>query len=193
MQVEETVYNHTIKCTHSFSEKCHNTFVTDYVPTQERKCDTSFEKKCDITYQPTAFNKTVEICDEPLKKVCDDSFQGEEVCNTKYETSCETTYNEHEAEQDEPVCKMVTERKCNGVLVQNSTESEPDESIRTRRSAVARIENGTLFKVGELENCEEWQIQKCTVEKKLVKKTHPETSCKKHPRQVCAPSNCKFV
>merc|ERR1719233_1313416 len=39
MQVEETVYDKVIKCQHTFTEKCHDTFITDYVPTQERKCN----------------------------------------------------------------------------------------------------------------------------------------------------------
>ena len=52
MQVEVTVYEDKIKCQHTFTEKCHDTFVTDYIPTQERKCETSFDKNCHITYRP---------------------------------------------------------------------------------------------------------------------------------------------
>merc|ERR1719233_912011 len=60
MQVEETVYDKVIKCQHTFTEKCHDTFITDYVPTQERKCETSFSKNCHITYKPMMFEETVE-------------------------------------------------------------------------------------------------------------------------------------
>ena len=95
MVSEETVYDNTIKCTHSLTEKCHSTFVTDYLPTQERKCEPSFEKKCQITYQPMAFDERVEICDEPLNKVCDPTYEGDEVSSTQFETSCETRYKEH--------------------------------------------------------------------------------------------------
>ena len=52
MQVEVTVYEDKIKCQHTFTEKCHDTFITDYIPTQERKCETSFDKNCHITYMP---------------------------------------------------------------------------------------------------------------------------------------------
>ena len=52
MQVETTVYEDKVKCQHTFTEKCHDTFITDYIPTQERKCDTSFDKNCHITYKP---------------------------------------------------------------------------------------------------------------------------------------------
>ena len=114
MQVEETVYEEKVKCTHKFSEKCHDTFITDYVPTQEKKCETSFEKNCHITYKPMVrvakiflenylnifccvvqmFEEDVEICNEPLTKICNNDTvgQGETVCNTHYETVCETRW-----------------------------------------------------------------------------------------------------
>ncbi|XP_023333008.1 uncharacterized protein LOC111704869 isoform X2 [Eurytemora carolleeae] len=188
MQVEEIVHDNIIKCTHSFTEKCHNIFITDYAPSQEEKCSTSFEKNCHITYQPMAFDEKVEICDEPLKKVCNDSITGEEVCRTEYETSCETRYKIHTVEQDEPVCKMVMEKKCDGVVVDNQDQAN---NGRGRRS-IARIENGEEF-IRQAENCEEWPVQKCTLEKKTVTKSNPETSCQKHPKKVCTTSNCKFV
>ena len=37
MQVEETVHCTIQKCTHSFAEKYHKTFITDYAPTQEEE------------------------------------------------------------------------------------------------------------------------------------------------------------
>lgn len=137
MQVEETVYDKVIKCQHTFTEKCHDTFITDYVPTQERKCETSFSKNCHITYKPMMFEETVEICNEPLQKVCNNETvgQGEEICKTHYETNCETRFKEHEVEQDEPVCKMVTERKCNDVRVP-VPESTGFLLRRKRRQAV---------------------------------------------------------
>merc|ERR1712142_487299 len=137
MQVEETVYEEKVKCQHTFSEKCHDTFITDYVPTQEKKCETSFAKNCHITYKPMMFEETVEICNEPLQKVCNNETvgQGEEICKTHYETNCETRFKEHEVEQDEPVCKMVTERKCNDVRVP-VPESTGFLLRRKRRQAV---------------------------------------------------------
>ena len=46
------IENNKVKCQHTFTEKCHDTFITDYIPTQERKCETSFDKNCHITYKP---------------------------------------------------------------------------------------------------------------------------------------------
>merc|ERR1711892_886365 len=195
MQVEETVYENRIKCQHTFTEKCHDTFITDYIPTQERKCETSFQKNCHITYKPMMFEETVEICNEPLRKVCNNETVGEEICKTHYETTCETRYKEHEVEQDEPVCKMVTERKCNDVRV--PVPGSTGFLRRRRRQADVTLSESLglegdtdLLSVGQ--ECEDWQVQKCTLEKKVVKKTNPETSCQKMPREICAPSNCAF-
>jgi len=224
MQVEETVYEDRIKCQHTFTEKCHDTFITDYIPTQERKCETSFQKNCHITYKPMMFEETVEICNEPLKKVCNNETEGkgEEICKTHYETNCETRFKEHEVEQDEPVCRMVTERKCNDVRV--PVPGSTGFLRRNKRQAVADGDSGLtndggippltddsglgpgsafpeidgnqlqtlsdkdLLSIGE--ECEEWPVQKCTLEKKVVKKVNPETSCQKMPREICAPGNC---
>lgn len=205
MQVEETVFDERIKCQHTFTEKCHETYITDYVPTQEKKCETSFEKNCHITYKPMVFEETVEVCKQPLVKTCSNGTVGEEVCTTQYETNCETRYKEHIVEQDEPVCEMVTERRCNGVNVpipadETSNDLVPEELKFRRR----RQEDTTLqpeIQIGGLNttdsvnvgiDCEEWPIQKCRLEKKVVKKNNPETSCRKIPREICAPSNCAF-
>lgn len=207
MQVEETVYEEKVKCQHTFSEKCHDTFITDYVPTQEKKCETSFDKNCHITYKPMMFEEDVEICNEPLTKTCNNNTigQGETVCNTHYETICETRYKEHEVKQDEPECEMVIEKKCKEVTI-----PVPNIQFRRRRQVgdpdvggAPALTSGdlgpdvdvdlapdtdSLVSIGE--ECEEWPVQKCTLTEKVVKKTTPDTACEKIPKEICAPSNC---
>jgi len=201
MQVETTVYEDKVKCQHTFTEKCHDTFITDYTPTQEKKCDQSFEKNCHITYRPMMFEEKVRVCDEGLKKVCDEKTigRGEEICKTHYETTCETRFKEHGIEQDVPVCGMVTQRRCNGVLVPVPNKEVEDGVNRVRRQAgdAAGVEENSVesekdfLNIGE--ECEEWPVQKCTVQRKVVKKVNPDTSCRKVPREICAPSNCVFL
>jgi len=209
MQVEETVYDNVEKCQHSFSEKCHDTYITDYVATQEDKCETSFKKNCHITYQPMMFKEKVTVCNEPLEKKCSDDYQGPNICKTHYETICETRYKEHEVEQDEPVCEMVIEKRCDNVRVPIASGNEV---TRRRRQADFNnlINNGQFSNIdgNDLnefalrqfddsvsvgEECEDWPVQKCTLEKKTVTKSNPITDCRKVSKQICAPDNCQFV
>jgi hypothetical protein len=46
------VYDQGIKCHHSYQEKCHLTYITDYQSTSEEKCETTFKKNCHITFKP---------------------------------------------------------------------------------------------------------------------------------------------
>ena len=43
------------------------------------------------------------------------------------------------------------------------------------------------------DECDEWPVERCTVEKKLVKKVTPETGCHKEPVELCAPKGCGFT
>ena len=124
-----------------------------------------------------AFDKKVEICDEPLKKICNDTIVGEEVCRTEYETSCETRYKNHTVEQDDPICKMVMEKKCEG------TGNNQAQVITTRRRSIARIENREQF-TRQPDNCKNGQFRSVHKRKKTVTKSTPETSCQKYPREV---------
>ena len=37
--------------TFSYSQKCHTTYTTDFVPEQEEKCEENFKKNCFIEYR----------------------------------------------------------------------------------------------------------------------------------------------
>ena len=49
-------------------------------------------------------------------------------------------------------------------------------------------EEDNVVNIGE--ECEEWPVQKCELQKKKVTKTNPETACEKIPKEICAPSGC---
>ena len=82
--MEETVWEEKIRCEHRFTEKCHDTFITDYVATQvtisgalqvfycyskERKCETSFRKNCHITYKPVVRSHIYSVLEYPKNTI----------------------------------------------------------------------------------------------------------------------------
>jgi len=173
MQVPRTVWEDKIVCQHKLSEKCHTTFLTDYVPTQERKCHTSYNKRCRITYKPSVTEEKVSVCRDSLEKSCSEDTVGETVCKTIYQTQCNTRYNEMTMEEDQPVCELTTQTKCELTANQTNTNNDVLPNF-----------------VNNVPNCVDWPVKKCRLEKKLVKKVKPETWCEKYSQNVCAPSNC---
>merc|ERR1719346_975758 len=148
--------------------------LTDYQSSTEEKCETTFKKNCHITFRPIPFNETVRVCHNPLVRTCNNDTEGEPICNTYYETVCETSYKSYEVEQDEPICKMELMKKCDNVTI-----NVPEE-LRA-----ARQDNGANVVTVD-QNCEEWPVQTCKLEKKKVKKVHPDTACKKNSsRSLC--------
>merc|ERR1712051_673040 len=51
VMVEETEYDDVVTCKHSYSEKCHTTYTTDFEPQQEEDCEENFVKSCFIEYK----------------------------------------------------------------------------------------------------------------------------------------------
>ena len=42
MMVEETEYEEVVTCDHSYDRRCHTSYVTSYVSTQQEECDENF-------------------------------------------------------------------------------------------------------------------------------------------------------
>jgi len=163
IMTEETVYDEVITCDHSYDKRCHTSYVTNYESQQEEECEEHFKKICYIDYEPLAYNETVEVCRTPVVKDC--GKEGPAICQTVYESECWTKQNVHEVEDDVTSCQTVLEQKCKEVTVGYTTKDE----------------------------CDEWPVEKCSVEKKLVKKVTPETGCHKEPVELCAPKGCGFT
>ena len=64
--VQETEYDDVITCKHSYSEKCHTTYTTDFEPQQEEECSENFLKHCHIDFKPRATEENVQYCYTPL-------------------------------------------------------------------------------------------------------------------------------
>ena len=80
--VEETEYDDHIECHHSYSERCHTTYTTDFEPQQEEECNENFRKSCFIEYKKIAIEEPVRQCHTPL--ICEGV--GPEECKTVYES-----------------------------------------------------------------------------------------------------------
>ena len=88
VMVEETEYDDVITCKHSYSEKCHTTYATDFTPQQEEKCEENFKKSCYIEYKKQAGDEIVDFCFTPLVRNCD--IPGPEECTIEYTSECVT-------------------------------------------------------------------------------------------------------
>ncbi|QQP58250.1 Uncharacterized protein FKW44_003508, partial [Caligus rogercresseyi] len=141
----------------------------------KKKVRTTFTKDCHISFKPVV--KKVKKCRIPYKKKCGSGIVGPEICRRVTETLCETTYKEYALDQDEADCKTVEEIRC---------EKIPFDILHLPHADKQRP-------FAEKERCEKWPVQKCQVNKKNVKKIHPDTQCKKIPRKICAPSNCQVL
>ncbi|QQP39257.1 Uncharacterized protein FKW44_020081, partial [Caligus rogercresseyi] len=154
-------------CQHKLKKKCHLTYITDYHSAPEKKCETTFKKNCHITFKPVPHTEKVKKCYTPLEKKCGGGIKGPDVCTTQYETHCETKFKTYDLEQDEPNCRTVEELRC---------KNEPVELLN-----IPHREGKPSYAVKE--RCEKWPVQKCDVLTKNIKKIHPESVCKKIPRE----------
>merc|ERR1711936_1418817 len=120
VMVEETEYDDVVTCKHSYSEKCHTTYTTDFEPQQEEDCEENFVKSCFIEYKKVASEEAVTFCHTPILLEGD----GDEVCQTVYESACTTRYQEHDVDEDRVECETIQEEKCEDVTQGYTTEQK---------------------------------------------------------------------
>ena len=120
VMVEETEYDDVVTCKHSYSEKCHTTYTTDFEPQQEEQCEENFVKSCFIEYKKVASEEAVSFCHTPIVL----EGGGPETCTTVYESSCVTRYHEHDVQDDVVECVVEQEEKCEDVTQGYTTESK---------------------------------------------------------------------
>lgn len=118
--MEETEYDDVIECKHSYSERCHTTYTTDFEPQQEEECEENFVKNCFIEYRKVASPEKIQFCHTPL--ICEG--EGPEECKTVYESHCETTFHEHDVEDDVVECETIQDEKCEDVTQGYTTEKK---------------------------------------------------------------------
>ena len=161
--MEVIEYEDHIQCDHSYDERCHTTYVTNYESQQEEECEENYRKSCFIDYDKIAFNETVRVCRTSLVKDCE--TEGPEICRTEYESECWTKPEEHKVVDDVVSCTTEYEEIC-----------EPE------------INGYTTTKT-----CSKWPHERCTLSKEKTTKVTHVTGCHKEPIQLCAPAGCKLV
>jgi len=161
--VEVIEYEDHIQCDHSYDERCHTTYVTNYESQQEEECEENYRKSCFIDYDKIAFNETVRVCRTSLVKDCE--TEGPEICRTEYESECWTKPEEHKVVDDVVSCTTEYEEIC-----------EPEINGYTTT-----------------QTCSKWPHERCTLSKEKTTKVTHVTGCHKEPIQLCAPAGCKLV
>merc|ERR1711910_188584 len=153
VMVEETEYDDVIECEHSYTQKCHTTYTTDFEPQQEEDCEENFVKSCFIDYRKIASEETIEFCHTPL--IC--AGEGPEECRTVYESQCQTRYHEHDVEDDVVECETVQEEKCEDVTQGYTTEKKctkwPKQVCKSEKKNVKKYSPETECKKVPKELC----------------------------------------
>merc|ERR1712142_667796 len=204
VMVEETEYDDVIECTHSYSQKCHTTYTTDFEPQQEEECEENFIKNCFIDYRKIASEEKIEFCHTPL--ICDG--EGPIECRTVYESQCQTRYHEHDVEDDVVECETVQEEKCEDVTQGYTTEKKnikkyspeteckkvpkelcgpsgcelvpgPEECFPKTETVVSEVPE---------ETCNLEPQKECKHVTKLVPLLKPAEGCVDIPKEVCSRS-----
>lgn len=191
VMVEETEYDDHIECHHSYSERCHTTYTTDFEPQQEEECNENFRKSCFIEYKKIAIEEPVRQCHTPL--ICEGV--GPEECKTVYESECETRYHEHDVEDDIVECETIQEEKCEDVTQGYTTEQKctkwPRQVCTSRREAVKKYTPETECKKVPRQLCgpsgcvPEAGPEECFDRKATIVQEVPEETCNLEPQREC--------
>merc|ERR1711973_121144 len=179
VMVEETEYDDVISCKHSYSEKCHTTYTTDFEPQQEEECEENFVKNCFIEFSHT-----------PLKL----EGGGPEVCQTVYESACTTRYEQHDVDEDSVECETITEEKCEDVTQGYTTEQKctkwPVQKCKASPSKVKKYSPNTSCKKVPREICGEGTVavpqgEECFDRQETVIQEVPTETCNLEPQRQC--------
>merc|ERR1711962_1221437 len=191
VMVEETEYDDVITCKHSYSEKCHTTYTTDFEPQQEEECEENFVKNCFIEYKKVASEEKIQFCNTPL--ICDG--EGPIECKTVYESQCETRYHEHEVEDDVVSCETIQEEKCEDVTQGYTTEKKctkwPKQVCTSEKKVVKKYTPETECKKVPRELCGPSGCElkpgpeECFDKKETVVQEVPEETCNLEPQRQC--------
>jgi len=176
------------ECWHQNVSQCHDTFMTEFKPIQERICEENFWKACKITFKEVGYNYTLQTCMTPLVKKCEEpSYAGygapppkepKTVCKTWFESQCNTTYVQSEKPEEDPKpstwCEKVPKKIC-----------APDfcEMVAGPKECHDKTISSTVVKPEEV--CDLQPSTQCRLVTNLVPHLVPQQVCKDIPKEVC--------
>ena len=178
--VDHMVKDQIKECWHQNVTQCHDTYVTEFLPSQEQKCEESFWKSCKIDFREMPYNYTMKQCHTPMQKMCDGSPQYGKpnvVCKTWFESECNTTYAETTPNvEDKPStwCKKVPRKIC----APDNCKIIPGVEECHDKMLVSTVQKPT-------EICDLQPQQHCRLITKLTPHLISKEVCKNIPKEVC--------
>jgi len=170
------------ECWHQNVTQCHDTYITEFLPSQEQKCEESFWKSCKIDFKETPFNYTLKQCHTPLIKECNE-YQSEygapqkTVCRTWFESECNTTYVQAATGDDlkpNTWCQKMPRKIC---APDNCNMVQGPEACRDKMMV------STIQKPEE--HCELQPQRHCRLITKLVPHLTTKEVCNTVPKEIC--------
>jgi len=169
------------ECWHQNVTQCHDTYITEFLPSQEQKCEETFWKACKIDFKEMPFNYTLKQCHTPLIKQCDDlnteyGSPTKTVCRTWFESECNTTYVETKGGDHKPNtwCQKMPRKICAPDNC-NMVKGAEDCRDKTMVSTIQKPE----------EHCELQPQRHCRLITKLVPHLTTKEVCKAIPKEIC--------
>merc|ERR1712240_815875 len=186
--VEETEYDETVQCDHSYDRRCHTTYVTNYESQQEEECDVQGPEICRTEYESECWTKQEEhdveddvvTCETIQDEKCEDETSGYTT-----QTKCSKWPRE--------VCS-VEKKKVKKYTPITGCTKEPRELCAPagcgfkEGAEVCQDKTKTIVQDKPNEECSLEPQRTCAHVAKLVPKLSPTEECVDVPKEVCTRS-----
>jgi hypothetical protein len=181
--VEHMVKDQVKECWHQNVTQCHDTYVTEFLPSQEQKCEESFWKSCKIDFKEAPYNYSMKQCHTPLKKQCDppiynaNANDADIVCKTWFESECNTTFVNTSPNKDDlpnTWCKKVPRKIC----APDNCKMVPGKEVCNEKMMVSTIQQPS-------EVCDLQPQTHCRLVTRLVPHLIQKEVCRAVPKEMC--------
>ena len=181
--VDHMVKDQVKECWHENVTQCHDTYVTEFLPSQEQKCEETFWKSCKIDFKEAPYNYTMKQCHTPLVKECDKhptyspTKDAEIVCKTWFESECNTTFVNTSPNKDDlpnTWCKKVPRKIC----APDNCRMVPGPEQCNQKMMVSTIQKPS-------EVCDLQPQTHCRLITRLVPHLIQKEVCRRVPKEMC--------